>query len=84
MTFPWFIAGASLVVALVAWSQARRTAKRLAQMSEMYWELKYQHGELRVRVQRLEGEPPSPPSQPSQAAAGQPGESFVPLTSLKR
>jgi hypothetical protein len=50
----------------------------------MYWELRYQHGELRVRVQRLEGEPPSSLSQPSQAAAGQPGESFVPLTSLKR
>jgi hypothetical protein len=84
MTFPWFIAGASLVVALVAWSQARRTAKRLAQLSEMYWELKYQHGELRVRVQRLEGEPPTSLSQPSQAAAGPPGESFVPLNSLKR
>ena len=81
MTFPWFIAGASLAIALVAWSQARRTAKRLAQLSEMYWELKYQQGELRMRVQRLEGEPPSPPSQPP---PGQPGESFVPLTSLKR
>ena len=81
MTLPWFIAGASLVVALVAWRQARPTAKRLAQLSEMYWELKYQQGELRVRVQRMEGEPPSPPSQ---AAPGLPGESFVPLTSLKR
>ena len=84
MTFPWFIAGASLAIALVAWSQARRTAKRLAQLSELYWELKYQQGELRVRLQRLEGEPPASQSQPSQAAAAQPGESFVPLTSLKR
>jgi hypothetical protein len=82
MTLPWFIAGASLVVALVAWSQARRTARRLAQLSEMYWELKYQQGELRVRIQRMEGEAPSPA--PPQAAAGLPGESFVPLTSLKR
>jgi hypothetical protein len=81
MILPWFIAGAALVVALVAWRQARQTAKRLAQLSEMYWELKYQQGELRVRLQRVEGEPPSPPSQ---AAPGQPGESFVPLTSLKR
>jgi hypothetical protein len=81
MTLPWFIAGAALVVALVAWRRARQTAKRLAQLSEMYWELKYQQGELRVRLQRVEGEPPSPPSQ---AAPGQPGESFVPLTSLKR
>ena len=83
MTLPWFIAGASLVVALVAWSRAHRTARRLAQLSEMYWELKYQQGELRVRLQRMESEAPSPAPQP---AAGQPlpGESFVPLTSLKR
>lgn len=81
MTLPWFIAGAALVIALVAWSRARRTARRLAQLSEMYWELKYQQGELRVRIQRMEGEAPSAAPQ---AAAGQPGESFVPLTSLKR
>ena len=80
MTLAWFIAGASLVVALVAWSQARRTAKRLAQLSEMYWELKYQQGELRLQVQRMTGELPSPASSP--APAGQPGESFVPLASL--
>jgi len=88
MTLPWFIAGASLVVALVAWRQARRTAKRLAQLSEMYWELKYQQGELRLRVQRLTGEAPSstpqpaPPGQPAPPA--QPADSFVPLQSLKR
>ena len=82
MTLPWFIAGASLVVALIAWSQARRTAKRLAQLSEMYWELKYQQGELRLRVQRLTGEVPAQSSQP--APPGAPGEAFVPLTSLKR
>jgi hypothetical protein len=79
MTLPWLIAGASLVVALVAWSQGRRTARRLAQLSEMYWELKYQQGELRVRLQRMEGDAPAPPPQ---APAGQPGESFVPLASL--
>jgi hypothetical protein len=82
MTLLWFIAGASLVVALVAWSQARRTAKRLAQLSEMYWELKYQHGELRVRIQRMEGEPASP--SPEGTPVAKPGEAFVPLTSLKR
>jgi hypothetical protein len=82
MTLPWFIAGAALVVALVAWSQARRTAKRLAQLSEMYWELKYQQGELRLRVQRMTGETPSPA--PNPAPPGQPADSFVPLQSLKR
>ncbi len=92
MTILWLITGVSLVVALVALRQARRTAKRLAQISEMYWELKYQQGELRVRMQRLTGEtPPAPalpllPAQAPQApeAAGQPGESFVALSSLKR
>ena len=78
MTLLWFIAGASLIVALVAWSQARRTAKRLAQLSEMYWELKYQQGELRVRVQRLDRRAAVPAAQPAPAPA-QPGESFVPL-----
>jgi hypothetical protein len=79
MTLPWFIAGASLVIALVAWSQARRTAKRLAQLSEMCWELKYQQGELRLRLQRMAGDQPAASPQ---APPAQPGEGFVPLTSL--
>ena len=82
MTLLWFIAGASLVVAFVAWGQARRSAKRLAQISEMYWELKYQQGELRVRVQRLSGE--APPQSPRTSAPEQPADGFVPLSSLRR
>ncbi len=84
MTLLWLIAGASLVVALVAWGQARRTARRLAQLSEMYWELKYQHGELRVRMQRLSGEAPPTPPPPRTSAPEQPADGFVPLNSLKR
>ena len=80
MTLLWLIAGASLVVALVAWGQARRTAKQLAKLTEMYWELKYQQGELRVRMQRLTGEVPNPP--PQTPAPASPGEAFVPLSSL--
>ena len=80
MTLLWLIAGASLVVALVAWGQARRTAKRLAQLSEMYWELKYQQGELRTRMQRSSGEAPPPSRQTS--APEQPADGFVPLSSL--
>ena len=71
MTLLWFIAGASLVVALVAWRQARRTAKRLAQLSEMYWELKYQQGELRVqRAARWKASRRPRPSQAASRAAG--------------
>ncbi len=52
MTILWLITGAALVVACVAWRQARRTAKRLEQLTQMYWELKYQQSELRVQIQR--------------------------------
>jgi len=84
MILLWSTVGASLIVALVAWRQARRTAKRLTQLSEMYWELRYQHGELRVRIQRLTGEGQPPPPSPETSAAAPIGESFVPLSSLKR
>ena len=80
MTFLWVVTGASLAVALVAWRQARRTARRLEQLSQMYWELRYQHGELRVKFEQLTGTAaPSPPAPPTG-----PGEAFVPLSSLKR
>ena len=79
MSILWLVTGASLVAALVAWRQARRTAKRLEQLSQMYWELRYQHGELRVQVERLTGTTPTTPAPPSP-----PGEAFVPLASLKR
>ena len=79
MTVLWLIAGASLVVALVAWNQARRTAKRLEQLSQMYWELKYQHGELKERVRAIA-------PTPEELAAAQPAvqQTFVPLSSVKR
>jgi hypothetical protein len=75
MVAPWIIAGAALLVAIVSWIRARRTARRLDQLSQMYWELKYEQGELRVQLQRLQGGEPPP---------GQRPEAFVPLASLKR
>jgi hypothetical protein len=81
MTFLWFVTAASLAVALVALVQARRIARRLEQLTQNYWELKYQNGELRVQLQQLTGE--SAPSQPATPAA-QGRDSFVPLASLKR
>ena len=81
MTFLWFATGASLAIALFALAQARRTAKRLEQLTQNYWELKYQNGEMRVQLQRLIGEAAPQPSEP----AATPGrDSFVPLASLKR
>jgi hypothetical protein len=81
MALLWVITGAALAVAVAAWITARRVAARLTQLSEMHWELKYQHLELRKQVDRIPGAeapPASPASPPS------PKESFVPLTSLRR
>jgi len=78
MTLLWLITGASLAVAIVALAQARRTARRLEQLSQNYWELKFQHGELRVQLQQLTGE------QPREAPQPQGRDSFIPLASLKR
>ena len=82
MTFQWFVTAVALVAALLAWRQARRTARRLEQLSQMYWELKFQHGELRVQIERLTGGGPRVPPAPEPPTP--PGESFIPLTSLKR
>jgi hypothetical protein len=80
MILLWFITGASLVIALAALRQARRTARRLEQLSQTYWELKYQHGELRAQLHRPIGEPHPSPGPVPQART----EAFVPLTSLRR
>ena len=79
MIFLWLVAGAALVAALVGWRQARATARRLQQLTQMYWELKYQHGELRQELERLAagGAPPEPPM-------SRPTEQVIPLSSLKR
>jgi hypothetical protein len=82
MTLQWFVTGASLLVALVAFNQARRTAKRLEELSQHYWELKYLNGELRVKLQQLTGE--SAQQQTTTPTAAQGRDSFVPLSSLKR
>lgn len=77
MILLWLITGAALLLAMVAWQKARRTARRLEQLSQMYWELKYQYGELRVQLQRRAdgaGEP----------AAGRPPDAVIPLASLRR
>jgi hypothetical protein len=63
---------AALLVALAALMHSRRTARQLAEVTQMYWQLKFDHGELKAKVN-----PPEP-------AAPEPKSTFVPLTQLKR
>jgi hypothetical protein len=80
MTILWLVTGAALVVALAAYRRARRTARKLEELTLMYWELRYQYGELRAQ------RPPASPADERDAAP--PGDrqtpAFVPLASLRR
>jgi hypothetical protein len=67
----WIVTIAALLIGLVAYVQARRTARQLAQITELYWQLKFDHGELKAKL-----DPPAPAAPPLK-------ETFVPLTRLR-
>jgi hypothetical protein len=74
------LTGAAVLVAVAALVKARRLAKRLERLTESYWELRYEHGQLRARVNRLDPEAPAPaPAAPATSTTA-----FVPLSSLRR
>lgn len=86
MTVHWLFTVAAVIAAAFAWLKARRLARRLERLTESYWELRYEHGQLRARVARLD-----PDESPGAASATQPATAaptgitaFVPLSSLKR
>jgi hypothetical protein len=86
LSVQWLLTGAALLIAVGAFLRARRVARRLERLTESYWELRYESGQLRARVTRLE--PPvadagSPGNNIPQEAA-RPASNFVPLSSLKR
>ena len=81
MTVQWLLTGAALLVAAAAFARARRLTRRLERLTESYWELRYEHGQLRARLNRLDPDPSAPGAEPTAA----PGvTAFVPLSSLKR
>jgi hypothetical protein len=77
----WLLAAAAALLAVAALVKARRLARRLERLTESYWELRYEHGQLRARVNRLDPEQPTAASEPT-APTGT--IAFVPLSSLKR
>ena len=81
MTLLWLLTAAAVLLAAAALAKARRLAKRLERLTESYWELRYEHGQLRARVNRLDAEQPAAASEPV-AQGGT--TAFVPLSSLKR
>jgi hypothetical protein len=80
VTLLWLLTGAALATAGAALLKARRVSRRLERLTESYWELRYEHGQLRARVARLDPEQPPPAADAPRAAT----TAFVPLSSLKR
>lgn len=72
MAVLWITAVTSLIMAIAALAYARNTARKLAELTQMYWALKFEHGELKAKVE------------PREPAVAQPKQTFVPLASMKR
>jgi hypothetical protein len=82
LTLSHFLSAAALLVALAAFAKWRQAARRLERLAESYWELRYEYGQLRARLDRFEGaaNPDNSASEPVEAARA----SFIPLSSLKK
>jgi hypothetical protein len=88
LALQWFLAAFAVLASLVAGAallKARRLSKRLERLSESYWELRYEHGQLSARLARLEG---SAEATVQASGAGVPlppgAAAFVPLSALKK
>jgi hypothetical protein len=78
MQWLWLLAITGWILALAALAISRRLSRRIAQLSEQYWELKYEHGELKARIKAIA------PTPEEQAAAAPPvQQAFVSLDALR-
>jgi DNA anti-recombination protein RmuC len=66
----------AVVIAVAALVRTRQIGRRLDQIVESYWELRYEHGQLRAQLNHLQGKGDAP--EPTSTTA------FVPLSSIKR
>lgn len=72
MAVLWIVAATALVIAVGTLVYAQGVARKLAHMTELYWQLKFDHGELKAKV-----DPPVSVQPPPQ-------QTFVPLSSMKK
>jgi hypothetical protein len=80
------VAGVAILLAAFAVFRARSAGRRAERLAESYWELRYEIGQLKVRINRLESAAGLTEAEPEAAATPQamPTTSFVPLSSLKK
>jgi hypothetical protein len=80
MVWLGLVSVAALALALSAFASIRRLRRRLEQLQQSYWDLRYEHGRLKAQVKRLDPEAPAETPEPGPAAS----TTFIPLSSLKR
>jgi hypothetical protein len=82
----WCFAAAVVALALAAAAlvKARKAATRFDRLSESYWDLRYEQGQIAARLERLEGRSASTEPEPVMIDAKDRNIAFVPLSSLKR
>jgi hypothetical protein len=73
----------AVVVGAVAIVLVRRLRSRLDRLTEVYWDLRYEYGQLRSRLDRLEDPARGGNGESSNVLQAE-STSFVPLSSLKR
>jgi hypothetical protein len=81
------LAFAATILAGFALFRARSAGRRAERLSESYWELRYEIGQLKVRTNRLESTAGLRDAEPdAEAADPRPASqtTFVPLSSLKK
>jgi hypothetical protein len=80
MVWLGLVSGVALALAIAAFASIRRLRRRLEQLQQSYWDLRYEHGRLKAQVKRLDPEAPADTPEPAPAAT----TTFIPLSSLKR
>ena len=87
LTFALIAAGVAVLLAAFALFRARSAGRRAERLAESYWELRYEIGQLKVRINRLEtaaGLHEAGADAEAEAPRTAPTTSFVPLSSLKK
>jgi hypothetical protein len=84
VTVHWLFTGVALLLGLGAFVRTRRQNKRLERLTESYWELRYEHSQLRAQLARLETPAPDEAGEPEAQMRPVGGGAYIPLSSLKR
>ncbi len=81
MVWLGLVSGVALAMAFVAYASVRRLRRRLEQLQQSYWDLRYEHGRLKAQVKQLDPDAAPETAEPAPAAST---TTFIPLSSLKR